>query len=159
MGLERSTRAMTSHRCKGCLLGLVLLLGDGCSWAFVQKPTSEELASRRPPECTRSVAAPMVDTVFATGFLTLGAVALADHPHCLARHDWFCDLDYDVAIVAALIATPFIVSGIHGYTATAECRELERGYAGCLTGVERSCRSPAPVAGQARLALSAEHVR
>jgi hypothetical protein len=134
----------------------VLLLGDGCSWAFVRNPTSEELASRRPPECTRSDAAPVVDTVFAAGFLTLGVVALADHPRCVASHEWFCDLDYDVAIAAGLIAIPFIISGIHGYSATAECRELERGYAGCLTGVERSCRSPSPVGSATRFALAAD---
>jgi len=96
----------------------------------------------------------VVDTLFATGFVTFGLVALTDYPRCVASHEWFCSLDYDVAIVAGLIAVPFIISSIHGYTATAECRELERGYAGCFTGVERSCRSTGLRDDPARLAIA-----
>jgi len=158
MRLEPSTRRPLAAPCtgRGCLLGVVLLLCEGCSWAFVRRPTSDELASVRAPECTRSVAAPVVDTVFATGFMALGLVALKADSRCVSDHEGFCGLDVGVAIAAGVIAIPFIVSSVHGYTATAECRELERGSAWCLTGVERSCRSPDLVGGQTRFALAVD---
>ena len=139
---------MPSRRTRGeRLIPALLLFATGCSWAFVHGPPSD--ADRVGPrvECTESRLAPVVDTFFAAGFLAFGIYALTDHSRCVNQHEWFCDLDYYGAGLSGLVAVPFIVSAIHGWTATGQCVAAKSQYsendshAPCRTGVERACLS------------------
>jgi hypothetical protein len=98
------------------ILGCVVL-GSSCSYAFVHE--AEHRTAHEP--CTSLPIAPIIDTVGGLG----GLFFTGDIPAVAAGSD---NVTLDGAIfytgVAAVAAGVFIVSAVHGYRATAKCRDL-----------------------------------
>ena len=93
------------------------VIGNGCSYAFVHEP--EHQTAHEP--CTSLPIAPIIDTAGGlVGLFFTGAIpaAAAGGEHS----------SFDGALlftgVAAVAAGAFIVSAVHGYRATARCRDL-----------------------------------
>jgi hypothetical protein len=112
-----------------------LMLWSGCSWVGVV-PASHHGDDGRSWTCTKSVAAPVVDTVASALFATLFAMAAVgglaefaayDSTACDGAEGWCFNFDYRGlfvwwAIVGGTAATLYGFSATHGYSETAECR-------------------------------------
>jgi hypothetical protein len=103
------------------LATVLVVAGPGCSLVFTHAPQPEV---HPPPECTTSVAAPVVDTVLATAgvtFLGLGVGVVASS--CTGQ---YCELGRDggwaAVIVGAVTGALFITSAVVGYQRTSACR-------------------------------------
>ena len=109
-------------------LALILLGSPGCSYIFTKGP-QPELNPR--PECTTSVAAPVVDTVF--GVLGVGLLGLAVAEEATSCTGDYCGIGKSTAGVAAVVGGAmgalFISSAVVGYERTSSCRaSLEPGF-------------------------------
>lgn len=109
------------------LATVLVVASPGCSLIFTHGPQPEVHPA---PECTASVAAPVVDTVLATAgvtFLGLGVAAVATS--CTGgsgQYPNFCGIGQDggwVAVaVGAAMGALFITSAVVGYQRTSACR-------------------------------------
>lgn len=106
------------------LLGVSLSTSSGCSWAFVEgAPDAEPVAFERPPDCTSSRAAPVLDTLGVVG----GGIMTASSLFGLARN-WVSSevpvlpLLWTIGSVGA--TSVFVVSANRGYRETKRCRRL-----------------------------------
>ncbi len=128
-----------------CVLGAMLLTvaSPGCSFIITRGPEPTPSAQRAPelsrtpsPECTSSVAAPLVDTVLATAsaaVLVAGVVgATSSEPPCQPG-EWFCGIGrgagqaagWGAIVVGAITGAVFTASAVTGYGRTADCRRAE----------------------------------
>jgi hypothetical protein len=103
-----------------------LFLGacPGCSLIFTHAPQPDV---HPPPECTTSVAAPVVDTVVATASATLlGFGAAAAATPCTPGDVNFCGLGqaagWGAIVVGAVTGILFTTSAVVGYQRTSACR-------------------------------------
>lgn len=122
-------------------LALVCLPTFGCSWLLVQEPSRGRVRYHSPRECTSSVAAPIIDTVGATLFGVSGAILVYEGAQPTAS---FVDPGramIAVGLVAVGVGAAFAGSAAHGYSTTAECRQLKEGQLSCTSGVEDACGS------------------
>ena len=140
-------RAVSCLLIPGCLM-----LGSGCSYAFVHGPRGPVPTSENPgelqraaPNCTSSNAAPVVDTVLGSSLIGLGgaAVIAASTSHSSSSttntsfllsspyaSSSFNNSSFEAAGVAATVGviglgTLFLASAVTGYGRTADCRRLE----------------------------------
>ena len=147
---------VTGHSLAGTVVSLaeamLLVAGtEGCSFAFTRGPQPSLPAgpgpetSRPPtPECTSSVAAPVVDTVLSTlsvAVFVTGIAALATpEPSCSQGSFGVCFRNFNQSvgwtgiIAGGLTSTLFIASAVTGYGRTADCR----------AAIEASARPPPP---------------
>jgi hypothetical protein len=130
-------------------MALVVAGGSGCSWLFVNKPPPGPVEPAPPASCTGSVASPVVDTVLGALLVGGGIAVIAlsvpkPAPPCTG---WCFNFDFDqlnavgYAAGGVLIAgaIPLAFSAAHGYSTTADCRELHEAQLSCVSGVEASC--------------------
>ena len=122
---------------------LLLVASPGCSFIFTRGPEPTPSAQRAPepsrtpsPECTSSLAAPVVDTVLATASVALivaGVVAATSpEPPCQPA-EWFCGIGrgagqavgWGAIAVGAITGAVFTASAVTGYGRTADCRRAE----------------------------------
>jgi hypothetical protein len=98
-------------------LALLSVCLIGCSFAFVRGPGG----GGREATCTESRIAPVTDVVLAAGLGAAG-VGMARTPECVA-----CGINAG-AVGSALIVTGLVyaVSALHGFTASASCRQAHR---------------------------------
>jgi hypothetical protein len=109
------------------LATLALVASPGCSLILTKGPEPEV---HPPPECSTSVAAPVMDSVLATASLTLVGLAVAEAasscpagPHV----DWDgCGLPQAAGWLGIAVGTAlgalFITSAVVGYQRTSACR-------------------------------------
>jgi hypothetical protein len=114
---------------------LALALGltaGGCSALFVTPPADDTVSTasaREVPDCTESVAAPALDFLAAMPPILIalsGVGSLASGgPDPSGECTFVCDASDagNVALISALVAAPFIVSGSWGAYQTGRCRE------------------------------------
>jgi hypothetical protein len=105
----------------------VCLVIAGCSWASVTQPPAVDPGTR-PVPCTESRAAPAADVIGAAAF---GAAALAGLAYGLSTYG---DTDmeagpppsagFELAVVAAIPATLYLLSAVSGYRSTCRCQRL-----------------------------------
>lgn len=131
-------------RVMAAAVGLVFLHTFGCSWISVSRPPPGPLEATPRVECQPSTAAPVADTIgavlaiAAAGALIGGTSALQCRPG-----DIICSKDTSGYVSGAGLAVSGLAlafSAGHGYSATAECRELKEAQVSCITGVEEACR-------------------
>jgi len=133
------------------LVALALLPGAGCSWIFVQKPPPEPIPVAPPLACTTSVASPVIDTVLAATAFGVGVGGIVSgtrpEPPCTpgtwCMKGLFSGVSTGIAVAGGVLvatAIPLAFSAAHGYSTTAECRELKESQLACISGVEASCR-------------------
>jgi hypothetical protein len=108
------------------LATLILAVGPGCSLIFTRGPDPE---AKPPPECTTSVAAPVVDTVLAVGSFALLGVGIAElGTTCQPNGFDFCSIGQAtgwVAVIAgAVTGILFTSSAAVGYTRNSACRSF-----------------------------------
>jgi hypothetical protein len=126
--------------------------GTGCSWIFVTKAPTPPVAPAPPAGCTISVASPVLDTIFA-GLLAAGGIAviaISESSRPQSCSGSFClnlnpggIYNTGATIAGAVMAAgaiPLAFSAAHGYSTTAECRDLRSAQLSCTSGVEDSCR-------------------
>ena len=109
-------------RLRGCvgatsartLFAVFLLHVTGCSAIFVQGPSAA--SNERPPECTRSRVAPVLDLAVAVGAGVLGAVALS--VQCRDRAECTAPVVGGTAVGTAIISG---LSAIYGLRQTGRC--------------------------------------
>ena len=93
------------------------LLSSACSMLFMRRPPRAE-GPVAPRDCTRGIAAPVLDGVIGLGHLGQAAAIWGE-----SRADFDTEEDYDrFRLGSALIAGAFAVSAAHGWTWSAECR-------------------------------------
>lgn len=121
---------------------VLVLATPGCSFIFTRGPPPtpppeglSEPPRAAPPDCTSSVAAPVVDTVLGTMSLALLVAGIAGvaykEPSCTPG-EWFCGFGrgYTQAvgggaiIVGTITGAIFIASAAVGYQRTAACRAV-----------------------------------
>ena len=95
------------------------VLGQGCSALFIRPPPSE--STGEPPQCTESPAAPIADSLFATGALVLAAASLAAHLSCCAAPGE--KPGASLPLFSAALALGVGASAVDGFRATGRCRE------------------------------------
>jgi len=116
-------RGWTGRRTTIPIAVALLALMPGCSIAFVHGPgTSRDTLGGREPDCTTSVAAPVVDTLLAglqvARFRYLGALSVEDR-----QQSHLSAGDFEALAIAAAAATG--LSAIYGYRVTYVCRQLD----------------------------------
>ena len=150
-----ATGGVMSFRRIGALGGAMALvmIAPGCSFIFTRGPPPTPPPGRdggrsrtAPPDCTSSVAAPVVDTVLGTASVALVVAGVAGatykDPPCRTG-EWFCGFGNGwtqaagagAIIVGTLTGALFIASAAVGYTRTAACRAAVE---------SRAPRSPSP---------------
>lgn len=97
----------------------VAVLVQGCSALFVRPPQRESMGE--PPQCTESLAAPVVDSLVASAALVLAGASLeaslspsgapGEKPNA------------SLPILSAALALAVGASAVHGFRATGRCRE------------------------------------
>ena len=119
----------------------VSLTSSGCSLIAVTRAPERPVDPAPPVACTRSVAAPVIDTVVGSLALIsgIGMAAAGANPICLSST---CPSDSGliwggVAVAAAGVALG--VSAGFGYAWTAECRQIGGLQLSCISGIEDSC--------------------
>ena len=96
---------------------VVALLSSGCSMLFMRRPPRAE-GPVAPGDCTRSVAAPVIDGVVGLGHLGQAAAIWGE-----SRDAFDSEEAWDrFRLGSAVIAGAFAVSTIHGLEWSAECR-------------------------------------
>ena len=132
-------------RCRGLAMGLALgvLATAGCSWVFVQTPPQGPLPPVPPVTCTSQVAAPVADTVGAVLLGVSGGIVTAAGLGASQECEPWCTGEKVVLVTTGLLelgaATALAFSAGHGYSTTAECRDLKEMQLSCSSGVEASC--------------------
>ena len=126
---RQPTPARTARTALPSLVGLVLL--NSCSWIAVT-PAPHDIRASQEPTCTESVAAPVVDTVFAVAYATLAISSLIglaqQHANdCNATQEFCINLDFTPLFAVTAIATGAAAvvhgaSAAYGYPKTAKCR-------------------------------------
>ena len=130
---------------------LACLPVSGCSWVFVQKPPPGPIQAAPPLECTSSVVAPVLDTVWAADAaivgLTLAIMSIHEQSTCSASSPcspegnsmrfWYTA----TGVLAAAAAEPVGFSAAYGYDKTSDCRHLKETQLSCTSGVEEACRA------------------
>jgi hypothetical protein len=101
---------------------LLALAPSGCSFLFVSGPPDNP-PRNEPVDCTKSVGAPVTDTVFAglSGSFLLLMLAAGASPNV-----YWTDTDKQVAAVAGGIALMETISAVYGFSRTKECRRIDR---------------------------------
>jgi hypothetical protein len=133
------------HGGRGAVAGLALGLLPiaGCSWVFVQRPPAGPLPPAPPLACTSQVAAPVADTVGAVLLGVGGGMVAAAGLGMTQECEPWCTGEKAVLVAIGLLelgaATVLAFSAGHGYSATAECRDLKEAQLSCTSGVEASC--------------------
>ena len=149
---------VAGHSLAGTIVSLaevmLLVVGtEGCSFAFTRGPQpglpagpGPETSRPQTPECTSSVAAPVVDTVLSTvsvAVFVTGIAALATpEPSCSQGSFGVClqgfnqSVGWTGIIAGGLTSALFIASAVTGYGRTAACRAAK----------EASARLPPPSA-------------
>jgi hypothetical protein len=93
------------------------LLWSGCSMLFMRRPPKGD-GPVSLGDCTRSLAAPVIDGVLGVGHAGLTAGIWGD-----GRDAFDSDKDYDeYRIGAAILSGAFAASAIHGFRWSEECR-------------------------------------
>jgi hypothetical protein len=122
--------------CRSLLLCL-LLVGPGCSYAFVHGPSARYETPSGPEQgvsCTTSNAAPAVDTVLAIPFILAGGAGIVGAVEmgqgCTGKCSYNIDFGSSgewlaVGIAALAIGTLYVSSAVTGYGRTADCRRLQ----------------------------------
>lgn len=96
---------------------VIALLSSGCSMLFMTRPPKVPGPVAR-GDCTRGVAAPVIDGVISLGHLGQAAGIWGE-----SRADFDTDEAYDRnRIGSAIIAGAFAVSAAHGFKWSSECR-------------------------------------
>lgn len=96
---------------------VVVPLTSACSMLFMTRPPKAEGPVAR-GDCTRSVAAPLID-----GFSTLNSLALVAGVYGPSRDDFDSDEDHTGYLVSTGInAAALALSSIQGFRWSAECR-------------------------------------
>lgn len=112
----------------------------GCSWIGVTRAPERPVSAAPPAVCTRSVAAPVGDTILG-GLAVIAGGALiytSSHQICLSG----CPTDQGLlwgGIAAVAAGVTLGVSAGFGYAWTAECREIQEQQSACISGIEASC--------------------
>lgn len=124
-----------------------LIAASGCSWVTVQAPPRGPIARDQVIECTTSVAPPVVDTTLGAAALGLGGAAAVGGAAGLGTCDpatcWIggpiavAYLTMGVVLLGVAVAEG--ISAAHGYSTTAECRDVKSMQLACVSGVEPSC--------------------
>ena len=105
---------------------------SGCSFIYVTPPQEQPDPFATGPDCTRSLAAPVTDTVLMSALVTTAGVlwhkGQPEPEPCFA-----CNIGRtetrQAGVGALLAAAVFGISALHGYRATALCRESDDRYA------------------------------
>jgi hypothetical protein len=100
-----------------------LLLVDGCSFIFVEKVPDGWQRRPFPPDCTASVAPPVIDTVFGVGDL-LAYVGTPDSETDIATGETKNNKDLKYAYLG--FGALYAASAIYGYQNTGSCRSAKR---------------------------------
>jgi hypothetical protein len=135
------------RRIVSALVACGLVPGTGCSWIFVNQPPAAPVPVTPPVVCTSSVASPVVDSVLAAAALGAGIATAAMSSKSSGSCTGFGCIDMSglntagiaVGVVLGVAAVPLGFSAAHGYSTTAECRELKATQLACVSGVEASC--------------------
>ena len=112
---------------------MVALCLAGCSFVAIDEPPRHPDPELE-PTCTTSTTLPTVDLVPGIAFDALGAVSLGLAGYGIgvsgggARGSTFVGLALVGAVVAGVTGIAFTASAVHGYRATARCRELEHAF-------------------------------
>jgi hypothetical protein len=136
-GREKGLGGMMNSVLRISLATLVLVASPGCSLILTKGPQTE---MRPAPECTTSVAAPVVDTALATASFALSGFGVwnasaSSRPTCGAASyppSSFCTLGvvgwetavWAVVVVGAGLGALFVTSAVIGYNRTSACRAL-----------------------------------
>lgn len=110
-------------RAMAMVLSVVLALVPGCSFLTVRGAPSTD-PGVRPVDCTRSVFAPVVDTVPAAVFLGIATAILVDIKDSGEGDEGRVLVGGMAAIVFGLPGLPFAASAIYGYRKTGRCRAM-----------------------------------
>ena len=127
------------------VLALVVHLGSGCSWIFMERPPDVVAAPDYPVQCTSSRAAPIIDAVYA-GSMALGGVMFAAMSTCsggsTTSQEGCVDAGAKAAMVGAYAAAAVVtaVAASQGLKAARRCDDLKSLNALCITGHEDACR-------------------
>jgi len=121
---------------------LLAIPSGGCSWIGVTKPPSRPIDATPPVQCTRSVAAPVGDTIIGVLAVATGVAltVLGTNPIGLCNPP--CPADTGAiwgGVGLMALGVTAIISAGFGYSWTADCRELEELQQKCIAGVEASC--------------------
>jgi hypothetical protein len=130
------------------VLAAAAVASSGCSAVLVQRPQDEIADPTVPDTCTRSVGAPVADTVIAGVSLASGIVGL----ELLAIASTECSFGSDCnvsgirafTIAAGAVALATAASSIYGYTTTSHCRRQVKLGDRCARGDLAACRSLKP---------------
>jgi hypothetical protein len=112
---------------------MVALCLASCSFVALDEPPKHPDPDLE-PTCTTSTTLPKVDLVPAIAFDALGAFSLGLTAYGIgvtgggARGSTFVGLALVGAIVSGVTGLAFTASAVHGFHATARCRELERAF-------------------------------
>jgi len=137
---RRRRRSSSSLSGRIVRIGWVMALvaaSPGCSYIFTRGPPATPSVQQSPepsrptsPECTSSVAAPVVDTVLAVMLTGLGVVGVvAATAPCTGE---YCDIGKGGGAVVGVIGVAtgllFTASAVTGYRRTADCRAAPESY-------------------------------
>jgi hypothetical protein len=119
----------------------VAFSSTGCSWIGVTRAPERPVNPTPHVECTRSVAAPVGDTVLgALALIAGGAMTWAGtSPICLSTS---CPADTGLiwgGVGLMAVGLTLGVSAGFGYAWTSDCREIGDLQESCIVGVEVSC--------------------
>lgn len=124
---------------RATLVPFCLLVCSGCSFIFVRGPgdklestvTTRSDGSQtitQEPACTKSVAAPVVDTALAAFFAVVAISAASGSGQCTKTDSAGNKTAMDPAICGAIFAPVVIVEGTsatYGYWKTSKCRDAK----------------------------------
>jgi hypothetical protein len=119
-----------ARRVKTALVALCLA---SCSYIAIDQPPRHPDPDLE-PACTTSKTLPTIDLVPGIAFDALGAVSLGVAGYGVAvsgggaRGSTFVGLALVGAIVSGVTGLAFTASAVHGFRATARCRELEHAF-------------------------------
>lgn len=138
----RTRMGMIAHdACVVAVAAWMMSVSGGCSWIAVTRAPERPVDPSPLVTCTRSVAAPVSDTILGSLALIggIGMTAYGSHPLCLSST---CSSDSGLiwgGVGLAVAGVALGVSAGFGYSWTAECREMGDLQLSCISGVEASC--------------------
>jgi hypothetical protein len=121
----------------------VAFTSAGCSWIGVTRVPERPVSPAPPVTCTRSVAAPVGDTILAALAVIAGGTmtAYGSNPFCLSSS---CPSEPGLiwgGVGLMAVGVTLGVSAGFGYSWTADCREIGDLQEACIAGVEASCKN------------------
>lgn len=110
------------------LLALFAMTTNGCSFAFVRGPGDVESPPRVYPECTESLAWPVVDGVM--GLFSLAFAASPTQDRYDPETDSYEKTDRSEQLIAGLLmAAAYVGGAIYGYSRVSACKDARLAFA------------------------------